>query len=201
MKYTKALAPYEIFMANIEAGNDKQLIIKSLVESYDMVVSGKAQPGGICAVSTLESIYDKYGFHILDHSLRLIIGTWEGEQKSFSANMINGVARLLSCYGDDLKDHLFIEKLGRISIKELSRTARDRRAGSLGYSEAMLLAYNKKCQRPLQFNKLYSNKGAKAKNKISKPEETYMPADYNDSDQIAMFGLTEAYEAYEALED
>jgi len=78
MKYTKSLAPYEIFMANIEAGNDKQLIIKSLVESYGMVVSGKAQPGGICAVSTLENIYDKYGFHILDHTLRLIIGTWEG---------------------------------------------------------------------------------------------------------------------------
>ncbi len=31
MKYVKPLLPYEIFMANIEAGNDKQLIIKSLV--------------------------------------------------------------------------------------------------------------------------------------------------------------------------
>lgn len=198
MKYTKSLAPYEIFMANIEAGNDKQLIIKSLVESYDMFISSSAQPGGICAVSTLESVYDKYGFHILDHVLRLIIGTWEGEQKSFSANMINGIARLLHCYGDDLKDHLFIEKLGRISVKELSRTARDRRAGSLGYSEAMLIAYNKKCQKPLQFNKLYSNKGAKAKDKINKnPDETYMPDYYNDSDQIAMFEINE----YESLEE
>lgn len=31
MKYVKALLPYEIFMANIEAGNDKELNIKALV--------------------------------------------------------------------------------------------------------------------------------------------------------------------------
>ena len=63
MKYTKTLLPYEVFMANIEAGNDKQLIIKSLVESYNLVISGKAQPGGICAVAALESIHDKCTSH------------------------------------------------------------------------------------------------------------------------------------------
>ena len=170
MKYTKTLLPYEVFMANIEAGNDKQLIIKSLVESYNLVISGKAQPGGICAVAALESIHDKYGFHVLDRTLRLIIAAWEGTPKSFSANMMNGVARLIHCFGDDIKDDLFAEKLGRISIKELSRTARDRRAGSLGYSEAMLLAYNKKSQKPLKFEQLYSNKGAKPQNAITKEE-------------------------------
>ena len=170
MKYTKTLLPYEVFMANIEAGNDKQLIIKSLVESYNLVISGKAQPGGICAVAALESIHDKYGFHVLDRTLRLIVAAWEGTPKSFSANMMNGVARLIHCFGDDIKDDLFAEKLGRISIKELSRTARDRRAGSLGYSEAMLLAYNKKSQKPLKFEQLYSNKGAKPQNAITKEE-------------------------------
>ncbi len=170
MKYTKALLPYEIFMANIEAGNDKQLIIKSLVESYNLEISGKSHPGSICAVAALESIYDKYGFHILDHTLRLIVGTWEGIARSFSANMMNGVARLIYCYGDELKDDIFKEKLGCISIKEISRTARDRRAGSLGYSEALLLAYNKKTQKPLRFEHLYSHKGKKAQNTITNPE-------------------------------
>lgn len=33
MKFVKPLIPYEIFMANIEAGNDKQLMIRDLVES------------------------------------------------------------------------------------------------------------------------------------------------------------------------
>ena len=39
LKYTKSLSPYEIFMANIEAGNDMQLTIKALIESYDLVLS------------------------------------------------------------------------------------------------------------------------------------------------------------------
>ena len=38
MKYVKPLRPFEVFMANIEAGNDKQLLIKSLVESYSLSI-------------------------------------------------------------------------------------------------------------------------------------------------------------------
>lgn len=161
LKYTKALSPYEIFMANVEAENDIQLTIKALVESYDLVLSAKSAPGNICAISTVEDIYEKYGFHVLDRTLRLIVQTWEGEQKSFSANMLSGVARLVNCFGDTMKDTLFIEKLGMISIRELSRTAKDRHAGSLGYSEAMLIFYNKKNTGGLQIEKLYS------KNKIT----------------------------------
>lgn len=32
MKHVRPLKPYEIFMANIEAGNEQQLVIKRLVE-------------------------------------------------------------------------------------------------------------------------------------------------------------------------
>ena len=53
MKYVKPLLPYETFMANIEAGNDKQLIIRDLVESYDLTITPSTAPGGICAVATL----------------------------------------------------------------------------------------------------------------------------------------------------
>lgn len=50
----------------------------------------------------------------------------------------------LNAYGDAIKDDVFKEKLGRISIKELARTAKDRRSGSLGFAEAILIYYNKK---------------------------------------------------------
>jgi len=42
MKYVKALLPYEIFMANIEAGNDKELNIKALVEDFGMMITPSA---------------------------------------------------------------------------------------------------------------------------------------------------------------
>jgi hypothetical protein len=174
-KYVKPLLPYEIFMANVEAGNDKQLIIKDLVESYDLTITSTASPGSICAVSTLENIYDKYGYHVLDHVLRLIIGTWEGESKSLSANMLNGVARILNAYGDAVKDNTFKAKLGQISIKELTRTARDRQRGSLGYAEAILIYYNKKSRNGLPWDKLYTHKIK------SRPVEEEEAPEYDDS--------------------
>ena len=161
MKNVKSLLPIEIFNANCEAGNNKELMIKGLVESYNLKISASSNPGCISAVRSLERIFDKYGYDMLDRVIKLIIITWEGEQKSFSANMMNGMARLLFAFGDTLKDEIFKEKLGEISLKEIARTAKERRAGSLGYAEAMLVFYNKKMKAPLHWNNLYSNKVVK----------------------------------------
>lgn len=161
MKNVKSLQPIEIFKANCEAGNNKELMIKGLVESYNLRIAANSNPGTISAVSALEKIYDKYGYDVLDRVLKLIIITWEGEAKSFSANMLNGVARLVITYGSKLKEDIFKEKLCEISIKEISKTAKDRRAGSLGYAEAMLIYYNKKMRTGLPWNALYQNKALK----------------------------------------
>lgn len=180
MKYTKPLAAYEIFMANIEAGNDTQILIKTVVEDFGLFLSNQQQPGGICAIATLESIQKKYGLAVLERTLGLIVGTWEGIPQSFSANMLNGIARLIRAFGDELKDEIFKEKLSRVSCKEISRTAKDRRNGSLGYSEAMLIIYNKKAQKTaLRFNKLYSNKGTRAMNELN----DNIPDDFSDDNK------------------
>ncbi len=156
MKYVKTLQPYEVFMANIEAGNDKQLIIRSLVESYDLTIGISKAPGMIAAVSSLEAIYDKYGYHVLDRSIRLCVGAWEGDDNSLTGKILKGIARLIVAFGDTMRDDVFKEKVGAVPIKELSRTAKERRPGSLGYAEAMLLAYNRKFKSPLKWNKLYA---------------------------------------------
>ena len=52
--------------------------------------------------------------------------------------MLNGIARLVYTFGDALKDETFKEKVGEMSVKLLSRTAKERRPGSMGYAEAML---------------------------------------------------------------
>ena len=162
MKYVRALNPYEIFKANIEAGNDKQLIIQALVESYGLTIGLKRKPCTICAVSTLECLFDKYGYHVLSQTLRLIIGTWEGDSNSFSANILNAVARLIVAYGDSLDDDSFKSKLGAISIKQLTRNAKERRPGCMGFAEAMVIEYNakKKGNARLPLNKLYAKENA-----------------------------------------
>ena len=169
MKYNKPLLPYEIFMANIEAGNDEQIIIKDLVESFDLEIASSAHPGTICAVSTLEEIFEKQGYEMLSRVLGLIIATWEGAPMSLSSNILKGVTRFLVAYGDEVRDEVFKEKLSQMSIKELTRNAKDRRAGSLGYAEAMVIAYNsRKTSGVLKMEKLY----AKTKKTPSPEEET-----------------------------
>ncbi len=163
-KYVKPLTPYEIFIANVEAGNNEQLIIKSLVESYNMFIASTKTLGGICAVSTLEYIYRKFGYHILDDTLKLCIATWEGDINSFSSNILKGIAKLLVAYGSDLDEDIFKEKLARCSIKELTRSATERSNGSLGFAEAMISIYNKRQRVPLHIGKLYNKK------KINEPD-------------------------------
>jgi hypothetical protein len=141
-KYVKALSPYEVFVANLEAGNDMQLMIRDLVESYGLKIGNTKNAGEICAVSTLESIFSKYGYHVLEHVLKLCIATWEGESNSFSANILNAIAKLIMVYGDNLNDATFKEKLSGMSVKLLTRTAKERRPGMMGVAEVMVLEYN-----------------------------------------------------------
>lgn len=155
-RFVKSLSPYEIFNANIEAGNDQQLMIKAIVESYGLSIGPSKSPNTICAISSLEHIFTKYGYQTLDRTVRLCIGTWEGESYSLTSNMLKGIAILISTFDDKLKDDMFKEKLGAYTAKEIIRNAKDRRPGSMGYAEAMLLAYNRKLKNPLNQANLYS---------------------------------------------
>ena len=171
MKHVRPLKPYEIFMANIEAGNEQQLVIKRLVESYGLSIGPTKAYGVICAVATLERIYTKYGYHVLDRTLRLCVGTWEGDIDSLGANVLAGVARMVVAFGDQLRDETFKERVGFMSVRQLSRIAKERGAGSLCYAEAMLVAYNRKCKYTLRMTKLHSGKVAAEDDFVEENEE------------------------------
>ena len=133
--------------------------------------------GVICAVSTLELIFTKYGYHGLSRVLRLIIGAWEGDLNSFSANILNAVTRLIAVYGDTLNDEVFKEKLGAASVKQLVRAAKERRPGSMGVAEVMLLEYNgkkKSNSNRLFINQLYSREYSVFKTLDSVPDDCLM---------------------------
>ena len=193
MKYVKPLSPYEIFMANIEAGNQDQLMIRDLIQSYGMSIGTQKAPGVICAISTIEGIYQKYGYQTLSRTLRLCIATWEGDVASFGANILKALAKLIVTYKDELDDEIFKEKVGTVSIKTLTRTAKDRRPGTMGFAEAMVLEYNgKKKFSPhrLSINKLYVRDYFNTEFD-DEDEETYMP---NDEKIIELETLEESVE-------
>jgi len=156
-KHTRPLKSIEIFSANIEAENDVQMTIKSIVESYNLTISSRKIPGHINAVGALEYIFDKYGYQVLDRTLFLLISTWEGEVDSLCSNMLKGVAKLVVSYGDQLNNEEFVKRLSKISVREIIRNAKDRHAGTQGYAEAMLLQYNKRLKYPLLWDFITSN--------------------------------------------
>lgn len=157
-KHVKSLVPYETFKAHIEAGDPKQMMIKSIVEFYGLKVTSTQQLNGVCAISTLEKIYDKYGQAVMDSALRLAVGTWEGEANSLSGNMLMAIARILVAYGDSLKEDVFKDHLGQVSVKSIIRTAKERRPGAMGFAEAMMIQYNLKNKRRLSLRTLYGAK-------------------------------------------
>lgn len=180
-RFVKQLLPYEVFVANLEAGNSDELMIRDLVESYGLTIADKRCPGNICAVATLVNIFKKYGYHTLSRVLRLVIGAFEGDQNSFSANMLNAVTRLVVVYGDSLDDELFKKKVGAMSIKQLTRTAKERRLGSMGFAEAMIIEYNGK--KKSNANRLFINKLYAKENSIFKDIEEEQMDDMLEEDE------------------
>ena len=78
-----------------------------------------------------------------------------------------------------MDDEIFKEKVGTVSIKTLTRIAKDRRPGTMGFAEAMVLEYNgKKKFSPhrLSINKLYVRDYFSTEFG-DEEEETYMPND------------------------
>ena len=169
-KHVKSLVPYETFNAHIEAGDPKQMMIKSVVESYGLRITCTQQPNGVCAVSTLERIYDKYGQPVMDSALRLAVETWEGETNSLSGNMLMAIARIIVAYGDSLKEDVFKDHVGKVSVKSIIRTAKERRPGAMGFAEAMMIQYNLKNKYRLSLRTLYGGKNVTFEDEEEIPE-------------------------------
>ena len=88
---------------------------------------------------------------------------------------MNGIARLLNAYGDTLKDDIFVDKVGSISVKELNRTAKERKGGAMGFAEAMLIEYNKRARgTALHMDILHTHRAAA---RTLPPESEASPSD------------------------
>lgn len=143
-KYTRRLTPYQIYVAHIEAGNDEQLIIQGLVESYGLSIAKTRGPCILGCISALEWIYENFSYHTLDRALRLCVAAWEGDVNSMSGLLLKAIAIMIMVYKDDMRDDLFKEKVGAITPKDVARLARERGGGTLAVVEVLLTEYNKR---------------------------------------------------------
>lgn len=80
--------------------------------------------------------------------------------------MLKGIAILCDAYKDQINDELFIERIGRMPVKELIRKAKDRGVGAQSYAEVILMEYNKRTKQKLQYAKLYNAISSRKRKKI-----------------------------------
>ena len=159
-KHVKALSAFETFKAHIEADDPKQKMIEAIVQSYGLAITSTKAKNGISAVST--KCWDKQ--YLVRPDPQAIWETPrrlpEWKNNSLSGSILMGIARIIVAYGDSLKEDVFKDHVGKASVKSIVRTAKERRPGALGYSEAMMLEYNKKNKCRLSLHTLYGRKSS-----------------------------------------
>ena len=75
---------------------------------------------------------------------------------NFGISVLKGISHLSYAFDTSMKDEVFKERCGRESVKEISRDARARKSGSVGYAEKLLMTYNKGTKGGLSFEKLHT---------------------------------------------
>ena len=58
-------------------------------------------------------------------------------------------------YGDSLRESVFKENVGSVSVKHIIRIAKETRPGALGYAIAMIQLYNGRSRKGLSTKKLF----------------------------------------------
>ena len=143
----RSVSAFDKFKARIEGEEPKALDIKNVANSLGIKINDHSRDNEIRAVGTLEKIYDKQGIAGLEKCLKLIQNTWSGENKSFSANILKGVAELIKRYQFDIDEKLFVSQLRRVDVNDIIMQAKSatyhydpvREA----YAKVMLKYYNR----------------------------------------------------------
>lgn len=144
----------DVFRARLIAGDEKALLLKSIVEDFGLFIivhnagSHKRVPKGIYAVRALEEIYDTRGEDMLRLVLSIICQAWPDDYLALEHKVLLAIAAFCHTYKDLYDSHDLIRKLGMTSIKSLVVRAQanaDLAGGTAmrHFARAMVEVYNK----------------------------------------------------------
>lgn len=82
--------------------------------------------GRIIAIKALSDTYDKLGKKQTERLVKLLNDTWDGNAEGLSQRMISAMGVVLSLYGDELRDDLWVKKLSKSDpVKIISEAKSD----------------------------------------------------------------------------
>ena len=104
----------------------------------------------ICALSTLNRIYNALGPDDYRDLLSIIKDSWEGDEASFSNEILRGMYVFYATYKGQFSRKKLVSQLSKISPAVIIREGRVSSApGDSKYARQMLAAYNRKSQNRL----------------------------------------------------
>jgi hypothetical protein len=119
----KSVKLYDVYNADIEAGDEATIDIKKCVEFNGMTITRKISENKISGISQLRAIYKKDGYDHLSKTLNYIKDTWGGIESSLVPRVLSGVSKFLDIHSDNVKYELFVKQLGLIEPYRLIKEA------------------------------------------------------------------------------
>lgn len=80
--------------------------------------------GRIIAIKALSDTYDKIGAEQTERLVKLLNDTWDGNAEGLSLRMIKALGVILSLYGTELSDEIWVKKLSKIEPTKLISEAK-----------------------------------------------------------------------------
>ncbi len=120
---------------------ERPFIVGDLLQLCGLSIGTKKAENTIISSSTIDEIYENYGYVNLKQTLCLIKNTWGGDKDSFHRNIMKAVSMLLTAYAY-LDEDVFRKEIGAVSAQDILDLGAKRRTGALGVAEAMVELYN-----------------------------------------------------------
>ena len=117
----KKVNVYDIYNADIEAGDADTLDIKKCVESAGLKIFRGTGDFKISSIANIRNIYKKGGYAHLSKTLMYLFDTWEGISSSLTGQMIKGMSAFLTTYGSEVDYDIFIKQLRLIEPYKIKR--------------------------------------------------------------------------------
>lgn len=156
---TRKMSSASMIKARAVYGDEEvKAFLKHTLDTGFIIAPGKCVNCryGIQAVATALKCFSALGPDGYDRMLRLLKKTWEGEQWSITANMLNAATLLVKTYGEKLNEKRFVTRLQEVTKGQLKRVAAEYpyHSKSVAVAMAMLQFYNYKIVKKNRLEKI-----------------------------------------------
>lgn len=111
----------------VTAEDTRATVVQMVADELGLKIQKGGGPGCIGAITTLNTIFDRYGEDTLRRSLRLLRDSFPEDPEAFDAQMVRGMSDVVHHYGSAIDDGELVQRLlslrrGAVDIKENAKT-------------------------------------------------------------------------------